>query len=852
MSAIVERIQKTYEEENLFKQSTKNLVKASRKIKDSGQEYAEAINNFADELINLLDKPCATKIPNLCTSLISFGQTLKTVAKLQRKLSLSLTDVLETPLSNFLLYDFGEMEHLKHTVEKAANDYQVTIVKLGKGIVNKKGRLDEDKVTSIEQELGRMKSANDEAIQKFDNSIRDIDNKKQTKLLNCLVTYMRSQQSFFTNAHNELNSMSSTLDELESQIGEITSQSKGGNHEGLLSRLTSHGVWHKNWFVLKDCHLYRYRIKKEFNPESALSLLMCTVRVPPKTKQSNKNFFEIIQAGKKKPVQLQAETAEERDAWVKAIQESISQALNAQEFSPHLIKSLEKRNKEEEELTLKILQSVPGNSTCADCNWKDPDWASINLGVLVCLECSGVHRSLGTHITKVRSLTLDKLDAELVLFMKALGNEKVNKILEHSVGSEHTKPTPETERALRERWIQNKYRNKLFLPPLKANTEELSKELYGLVSENKDKLEEMLLYLLQGANVNWENKEDSKKTPLHQAVAANNLLYCELLVQNGADVQAQDDNGQTPIHVAASSDYYLCLNRLLRLGKLHVSRLVDDFKGVSPLELAHVKRAENCIKIFAGGANVESFLTPEGKVEHVWRQDDSDDSDDDDELPVVLDDEVIEKKENPLFKIKRKRRDSQPVQTRPKSGSIGHGLPLASTSSSGKPTQTLSGDLSYAGKSSSKGPMLILDPPSSGPQGLPFIFPERGEKGDKGDKGDKGFMLIPPKLSLGTLSSSAPTVSVNPGLPPAITPKSGRYKEGGVTVMKTVTGGFTGIVDLDSNGNVILPDPSLAPGSTSSSSSASSSSSRKENRKSTALDIGKSLDKIVKKKGNRL
>jgi len=46
----------------------------------------------------------------------------------------------------------------------------------------------------------------------------------------------------------------------------------------------------------------------------------------------------------------------------------------------------------------------------------------------------------------VRSLTLDKLDAELVLFMKALGNEKVNKILEHSVGSEHTKPTAETER----------------------------------------------------------------------------------------------------------------------------------------------------------------------------------------------------------------------------------------------------------------------------------------------------------------------------------------------------------------------------------------------------------------------
>ena len=42
------------------------------------------------------------------------------------------------------------------------------------------------------------------------------------------------------------------------------------------------------------------------------------------------------------------------------------------------------------------------NSTCADCGSAKPDWVSLNLGILVCLECSGVHRSLGVHVSKVR------------------------------------------------------------------------------------------------------------------------------------------------------------------------------------------------------------------------------------------------------------------------------------------------------------------------------------------------------------------------------------------------------------------------------------------------------------------
>jgi hypothetical protein len=56
---------------------------------------------------------------------------------------------------------------------------------------------------------------------------------------------------------------------------------------------------------------------------------------------------------------------------------------------------------------LSTLRSKPGNECCADCGCADPDsvtWAAVNLGVLLCLDCSGVHRRLGTHISKVRAV----------------------------------------------------------------------------------------------------------------------------------------------------------------------------------------------------------------------------------------------------------------------------------------------------------------------------------------------------------------------------------------------------------------------------------------------------------------
>lgn len=47
-----------------------------------------------------------------------------------------------------------------------------------------------------------------------------------------------------------------------------------------------------------------------------------------------------------------------------------------------------------------ILRKIPGNDLCAECTTPNPDWASLNLGILLCIGCSGVHRNLGVHISK--------------------------------------------------------------------------------------------------------------------------------------------------------------------------------------------------------------------------------------------------------------------------------------------------------------------------------------------------------------------------------------------------------------------------------------------------------------------
>ncbi|KAJ5340718.1 Arf GTPase activating protein [Penicillium brevicompactum] len=122
---------------------------------------------------------------------------------------------------------------------------------------------------------------------------------------------------------------------------------------------------------------------------------------------------------------------------------------------------ISKRQQLRNEKTLaELIRTVPGNDRCADCDALTPGWASWNMGIFLCMRCAALHRKLGTHISKVKSLSMDTWNSEQVDSMKSHGNILMNKIY-NPRGIKPAIPTDVDEAdACMERFIRQKYQHR--------------------------------------------------------------------------------------------------------------------------------------------------------------------------------------------------------------------------------------------------------------------------------------------------------------------------------------------------------------------------------------------------------